>query len=207
MRLSVIVALKAEARPLVTRLRLRSRGQPGVYCDGRGDITLSVCGVGRRNAARAVERLHETGDRHPSAWLNVGVAGHGDETPGTALIVRKVLERSTGLRVYPAGPLPPAPSATTALCTVDEPETAYDVGWAYDMEGSGFMRAALRIGAAGPVHCLKVVSDGPDHSWVGLSAAVATELIESQLESIESVIDSMRAVAITVSEDLRERGR
>ena len=197
----MIVALKAEARPLVARFRLGPCGQPGVYGDGLGDITLSVCGVGRRNAARAVERLQGTGNRRPSAWLNVGVAGHGDERPGTALIVREVIERSTGLRVYPAGPLPPAPSATTALCTVDEPETAYDVGWAYDMEGSGFMRAALGIAPRGPVHCLKVVSDGPDHSLAALSAAVATELIESQVESIESVMESMRAQSSTVSEE------
>ena len=197
----MIIALKAEARPLVARYRLEpASGQRGVYFSDGGKIALAISGVGRRNAASAVERLYGMRTAGtPSAWLNVGIAGHASEARGTALIAHEVLERSTGLRVYPCGPMPASLSAT-ALCTVDEPEAVYETGWAYDMEGSGFMRAALAICAAGPVHCVKIVSDGPQRPWESLSATAVEELIGAHTESIESVLEDLGAMPHPIDE-------
>jgi adenosylhomocysteine nucleosidase len=194
---NMIVALKAEARPLIAKYRLLPlANQRGLFATSAGDIALVICGVGRANAARAVERMYRFRADIDAAWLNVGIAGHGSEPPGSALLVREILERASGCVTYPAGPLPPAPG-TTVLCTVDEPEASYEPGWAYDMEGSGFMKMALRLGGSSPVHSLKIISDGPTQTWSQLSGAVVEELIDS----CTGVVDSVLAALTTPDND------
>ena len=103
-RVNMVVALKAEARPLIARCRLKPAGQPGFYVNDCGDLGLVICGVGRVNAGLVVKRIHGTfTDEAAAAWLNIGIAGHGTELPGTALLVCVVLERTSGRRLYPRG--------------------------------------------------------------------------------------------------------
>ncbi len=189
-RVNMVVALKAEARPLIARYDMKPAGQSGFYSSSGLDLGLVICGVGRINASRAVERIHRVCDDAPAAWLNVGVAGHGTAQPGTALLAHEVLERASGRRLFPRGAVPPVP-ATTCLCTVDEPEATYQPDWAYDMEGSGFLGAAIGISGDRPVQCLKIVSDGPTRSWKELSASVIEELVGSCAEVVDLVLNSM----------------
>ena len=189
-RVNVVVALKAEARPLLRRYNLKPAGQSGLYANESGDLGLMVGGVGRTHASRAVGLIHHTGiDSAPTAWLNVGIAGHGSAPPGTALLAREVLERASGRCLYPRGDGLAFPGvATTAVCTVDEPETDYQPDWAYDMEASGFMDAALRVSGPRPVQCLKIVSDGPTSSCRNLSAHMVEELVDSCTEAVDEVL-------------------
>ena len=113
-------------------------------------------------------------------------------TAGTALLAHEVLERASGRRLYPRGGGVPSTLATTPLCTVDEPEASYQPDWAYDMEGSGFLDAAIRISASRPVQCLKIVSDGPTNTWEALSAAVIEELVASCVEVVDSVLEQWK---------------
>jgi hypothetical protein len=193
-RVNMVVALKAEARPLIARYDLKPAGQSGFYSSGDLGLRLVISGVGRANASRAVERIHQDCvDDAPAAWLNIGIAGHGTALPGTALLADEVLERASGRRLYPRGEAGvPSALATTPLCTVDEPEAAYQAGWAYDMEGSGFLDSAIRISPFRPVQCLKIVADGPTHSWKALTAAVIEELVASCLEAVDSVLDAAK---------------
>ncbi len=190
-RVNMVVALLAEATPLIARYDLKSTRSRGFYASSSNDLALVICGVGRVNASRAVERIHRTCvDDAPAAWLNVGVAGHGTALPGTALLAHEVLERASGRRLFPRGAVPPG-LATTCLCTVDEPEATYQPDWAYDMEGSGFLEAAIGISDTGPVQCLKIVSDGPTRSWKELSASVIEELVGSCAEAVDLVLNTM----------------
>ena len=167
---------------------------PGIHSTTSGDRSLMIGGVGRINAARAVERMGRAqSGATPAVWLNIGIAGHGSEPPGTPLLVSEILERASGRRCYPSGILPPTPGRT-ALCTVDEPQCSYEPGWAYDMEGSGFMEAVLGIGGS-PAQCLKIVSDGPTRSWKDLSASMVEELIGSSIEVVDSLLRALTAAA------------
>jgi hypothetical protein len=187
----LVVALPAEARGLARVLGPQRGGtgigpQPVQYGDG---IDLVVCGTGRQRARRAVEaiagRMSQTAHH---AWLNVGIAGHEDLSPGTALLAEEIRESATGRSWKPSIPFRISfPTAT--VCTVDWPETEYATDAAYDMEASGFFAAANRVSSPGLVQVLKVVSDNRGDELSSLTG-----------DRVESLI---RAACPTVSELLR----
>ena len=182
--LCIVTALQAEARPLIAQYRLKGLdGHPyRIYTSD--DLHLIVSGVGKVSAASAVgyQRALMGGD--PVAWLNVGVAGHGSEEVGTALLAHKVVDVATGKTFYPT--FVSAPScATSQLHTVDQPETDYGSACAYDMEASGFCQTAQRFATAELVHCLKIVSDNPQFPLQDLNAVEVEALVESRLDQVD----------------------
>ena len=86
-------------------------------------------------AAAATAYLRALIGDTPAAWLNIGIAGHGSQAVGTALLAHKVVDAASGKPFYPT--FAPPPCRTTLLRTVDRVQSpAGDA--AYDMEASGF---------------------------------------------------------------------
>lgn len=170
---NIVVAHKLEADPLLAILRMRKSNldcEFPLYINEEG-FALTISGQGRHASTRAVFALEQAftsqSSKHPtellhSAWLNVGIAGHQNAQLGCALLVNKVEESATGESLYPA-PLPvdfsPGRLEVSKLITVDIPEQVYPENSAYDMEGSGYMRAALKNSLVELVAIVKVVSD------------------------------------------------
>ncbi len=186
--LRFVVALAAEARPLAARFRLqRIAAHRAFPVFGRGRILLVVSGVGKVAAAAAVSYLHRAaGDEGPAAWINAGIAGHRRRPAGEAVVAHTIRDLASGQRWHLATLSPPICPGDEVL-TVDRPETAFRRPGAYEMEASGFYPAARRSAAGGPVHCLKVVSDGPGSDLGTLTARRVSGLIEGQLDAVEEL--------------------
>ena len=178
---NLVTALAAEARPLIERYRLaKIEADFPLY---RGDgLQLIVAGVGRVCAAAATAYLAGRTPARPLAWLNIGIAGHGSLAVGTPLLAHKITDGRTVY--YPAFPFRP-PCATSPVHTVDRPETSYRDGIAFDMEAAGFWPTACRFASAELVHCLKIVSDNPDHPADHLDAAALGKLLAEHIDLVD----------------------
>ena len=191
--LCLIVALAAEARPLLASHHLQGMsGHPYRICAGE-QTHLIVSGVGKVAAAAATAYLRALIGDTPAAWLNIGIAGHGSQEVGTALLAHKVVDAASGKPFYPTFTESP-PCRTTLLHTVDHAQPATGDA-AYDMEASGFCEAAQRFATSERVHCLKVVSDNPQSPYQTLNAAKVEALIESQLDTVTQVGEHLRTLS------------
>ena len=191
--LCLVVALAAEARPLLASLRLQGvSGHPYRICAGE-QTHLIVSGLGKVATAAATAYLRALIGDTPAAWLNVGIAGHGSQAVGTALLAHKVVDAASGKPFYPTFTAPP-PCRTTLLHTVDRVQSpAGDA--AYDMEASGFCEAAQRFATSERVHCLKIVSDNPQSPYQTLNAERVEALIEAQLDMVAQVGEHLRTLS------------
>ena len=191
--LCLVVALAAEARPLIAHYRLRAlEGHPYRIC--AGDQThLIVSGVGKVAAAAAAAYLRAQIGAAPAAWLNVGVAGHGRHAVGAALLAHKVVDVVRDQPFYPTFTASP-PCRTTLLHTVDRAQPAAG-DLAFDMEASGFCEVAQRFATSERVHCLKVVSDNPQCPYQTLNAKKVEALIAAQLDAVAHVGQHLRALS------------
>ena len=191
--LCLVVALAAEARPLLAAHRLQGvSGHPYRICAGE-QTHLIVSGVGKVAAAAATAYLRALIGATPAAWLNIGIAGHGSQAVGTPLLAHKVVDAASDKPFYPTFTTSP-PCRTTLLHTVDRAQPATGDA-AYDMEASGFCEAVQRFATSERIHCLKVVSDNPQSLYQTLNAAKVEALIESQLDTVAQVGERLRPLS------------
>ena len=191
--LCLVVALAAEARPLLASHHLQGMsGHPYRICASE-QTHLIVSGVGKIAASAATAYLRALIGDTPAAWLNIGIAGHGNHEVGTPLLAHKVVDAASGKPFYPTFTAP-SPCHTTLLHTVDHAQPPVGDA-AYDMEASGFCEAAQCFATSERIHCLKVVSDNPQSSYQTLNAKKVEELIESQLDTVAQVGEHLRTLS------------
>ncbi len=188
--LRFVVALDAEARPLVERFDLRHDPLVAPYKVYRGEAgALIVAGIGKVAAAAATSYLYLTSGGHrQAAWLNIGVAGHSSLSLGDAVVAHKIRDRASQRSWYPPQ-LSTLPCATDEVTTVDLPERSYQESGAFEMEASGFYPTACRFASAELVQCLKIVSDGPQNKLELLTLEVVEELVEHSLPVVEALAE------------------
>jgi nucleoside phosphorylase len=200
--IALVLAMREEAQPLISHLslqRCKSTSLFPVFHNAR--TWLTICGVGKANAAAAVTELfHIIGHQRDAVWLNIGIAGHPDLPIGTLRSAHSVLDYASGQRWYPPQVLLNE-VASSALTSVDAPETTYPDDSLYDMEGAGFCAAALRCSTAEAVQCLKIVSDNREHGTDRLSPEVITELVASQLDAIAQLCEKLREATRSLRAD------
>ncbi len=193
--INLVVALQAEARPIIEAFDLVQDSPTGifpVYCnDG---LSLVVSGVGRSLCAAAVTHLfHRTAQSVDQAWLNIGIAGHQQVPIGSVLLASRITEQVSGRSWYPPYvldvELPRSP-----LVTVDQPERCYPECCAYDMEASSFYQIASRCSTGELIQSLKIISDGPG-SNLDLTVDQISQLIADQISLIESVLGQLSDLA------------
>ncbi len=193
--LNLIVATRPEARPIIERFKLQTAVLDGDFPLYYGsDLQLIISGIGKIAAAAATGYLRARTSDSSAAWLNVGIAGHGECEVGTALLAHKIVDQSSGRTYYPIFSAA-APCATTALITVDRPEETYPEGCAYDMEASGFWAAANRFSTAESIHCLKIVSDNPSNSIHSLDKNKIKSLVAQHLDLMADLVRQLSAIS------------
>lgn len=194
--LRFVVALEAEAKPLVERYRLALDGDVrGFKIFRRDAVALVVSGVGKTAAAAATSFLHLAADGDRDAvWLNVGIAGHGTRTVGEAVLAHKVVDGASGRAWYPPLAFKP-PCATDQVTTVDRPQLDLESPGAFEMEASGFVATAGRFASAELVHCLKIVSDGPSTDLESLTPRAVRRLVQDRLGVVEAVAEACGALS------------
>ncbi len=196
--INLIVALQAEAKPLINHYGLNGRATAGGFrLYQRDDLQLIVSGKGKLAAAAATTFI---ADDNNHAWLNIGLAGGTSMTIGESALIDKITDHSSGQRWYPPHVIN-SPTLRCALTTVDQPQANGGAEhMLYDMEASGFYASASRFNSGELVQCLKVVSDDCHNPCQSVDAALGQELIEQQLDAIDHIIQQLRQLLTTQQE-------
>lgn len=187
----LLVALPAEARPLVAHYRLQARRHaPFAVYEAQG-MSLVVSGVGGFNAIAATAFLQGlTQDNGTGPWINYGICGHRDHEVGTPLMAHKVRDSASGQSFYPTFSFKP-PCTTAEVASVQRPVTHYPDACAYDMEAAAFWPAARRFAGVELSHCLKIVSDNPRSSIAGLTQDKVEALCASGLDTLDALLQNL----------------
>ncbi len=160
-----VVALQAEATPLIEHYQLKARKTRAYRLYESTSVTLIICGIGELAAASATS--YALGSLpHSSVAINIGVAG-SDHAIGTiyhaSSIAKQTMndfsEHSKGI-FYPQLPFK-TDIPGLAIKSVGNPCTAYQPDQCFEMEAYGFCFAARQFLAAEQVQCLKIISDNP----------------------------------------------
>jgi adenosylhomocysteine nucleosidase len=195
--LRFVVALQAEARPLVDRFRMDTvHDGPFRIYHGEG-AWLAVSGQGKAAAAAAAAYLHLfSGGALGRVWLNVGIGGHSRRPVGEGVVAHKITDHASGLSWYPQLVVD-SPGPTVSLLTIERVEEEYSPPWVYETEAAGFVPTACRFSLAELVHCYKVISDNPDATLSRRMSSVWVEdLIRRNLDGIEGFARSLTDLAL-----------
>lgn len=190
--INLVVALPAEAKPLIRHFGLRRRpdASPFPLYDNDG-ISLIVSGVGKLKAAAATACLHATrGAALDQAWLNIGIAGDGTRALGEGMLAHSIKDAATRRCWYPPLVFQP-PCETTAVLTLDRPASAYPETCSVDMEASAVYDTASQFSTSELVHCFKIISDNRANPSHGVSAASAEQLVAQKLDEIEVIVHQL----------------
>jgi len=193
---NLVVAMPAEARPLIEFFNLRKSGSlsSSKVFAGEG-VWLVISGVGARAARLAVERLSSrTGPYVDRCWVNVGVAGHADHELGRAFLAAKIEDATTGRSWSPQVDFPHG-LPTAEVRTVARPEQRYDEDVLYDMEAAAFYETAIRFSPREKVHVLKIVSDNLRRPVETVTAEAASQLVNQQLPAVERLLTQLERLS------------
>ena len=195
-RLNYVVALSAEAHPLIGYYKLKRLHNISAFEVYENEsVRLIVGGMGKANAAAATAYLAGLfNTRAPQVWINVGIAGGNAANLGDVVIVNAITDAETGKSYYPSicfdSSLP-----QTAIVTVSDPGTKYRQDSLFDMESAGFFVAANRFAPAELVHCCKIVSDNSDKSVDTINKTSVIEMVQAGLEKIDVVAQKAMELA------------
>lgn len=202
----IFSALHCEAQPIIQHFKLTELKQFDlfrVYQSKDKEISLTITGVGKLNAAAAISYHHACLNTTGSdIWLNIGVAGHADIPVGEIRLVNKITDEHDNISWYPQI-IFKSPCASTNLITLDKPSTEYQDAL-YDMEASAFYQMAIRLGSAELIHCLKIISDNTEHSTSAVNADKVKTMVAARLQTIEKLIHCLRPLSTEVSSIISE---
>ena len=193
--MNFVVALKAEATPLVESFELAKESAPSpfpVFANGKHRLVLS--GVGKELAAKATSYLSERFPQPNQAWLNFGLAGHGDLDTGTVFMANRILDDDGKSAFYPTQLLD-HDLESSALQTCSSPVSDYPDPIGYDMEASTFCSSASLVSIRELIQVVKVVSDNPGHPADSFDRSSAGALIKGALPSILPLVDQLEELA------------
>lgn len=195
--INLVVALPAEARPLVDHYALaRAQDKTAFPVYQSAAMRLTVSGPGKVAAAAATACLGNHPDAtDKAAWLNIGIAGHASQAVGTGLVAHHIRDIANDDHWYPPQLLDHEIPGS-CLQTVDLPEQRYRQDSLYDMEAAGYYPTACRFSTSELVQCFKVVSDNPDTPASNITAASCTCLIEAQLDNINRLVTGLEDMAL-----------
>lgn len=189
-----VVALAAEARPLLTHYGLKRISDEGFTIYASESTYLVVSGMGKINAAaataHALSRIPQI-----ACTVNIGIGG-SDNPLGTLFRANCITNGNPSKRqsLYPPQifkqNLP-----GISVSSVDQANTAYKSSEVFDMEAHAFCTTARRYLSAELVQSLKVISDNPqtpliqtngDKHTIKVNKQFVTDLIEQKMPQISS---------------------
>lgn len=183
----MVVALPAEARPLIAHFGLERLGRAdplAIY--RRSDMALIVSGAGSEAAAAAVDDLVQSIPQGtPCTWLNIGVAGHRTLDVGTPVLGREVVAES--VKALPLEP-PDLNCETAVMRTVDRIELAFEGDYVYEMEAFGFCTRAMERSEVPLIQVLKIISDNLKTGAGYVSARTVQSLVEASIPLIDRLV-------------------
>lgn len=187
--INLVIALPAEAKPLIKQLNLQrdqaNMGMPVYYGNG---IKLVITGPGANASAQGVRYLRSINGSCAAQWINIGICGHGSLEIGTPLLIDRIIERRSG-REWSLAIRQTIIDSIGALTCVSEPQSEYADNMAYDMESSGFIEAVTETDRLETVSVFKIVSDNPANDASGINGKFVRMLVLKQLGFIRALIE------------------
>ena len=154
-------ALFCEAKPIIKHYglsKLENLNTFSIYSSNEGDITLTITGIGKNNAIKAIKYHHDSMHTHKSdIWLNIGIAGHKNISVGDIRLINKITDDEDKKSWYPQI-IFKSECPSIDLVSLNAPSTNYKA-CLYDMEASGFYQTAIQYGTIELVQSLKIISD------------------------------------------------
>ncbi len=191
----LVVALPAEARPLIDHYRLaRWRSDLPFAIHRSDDIALIRSGVGKTNAAAATALLGALNKNRQSLWLNIGIAGHRSLPIGELVTANPIIDLASGQR-WDTPPSRSLPLASQICRTVDQASGDYFDTGITDMEASGFISIATRFTRPEHILVLKIISDNADHPARKVTASQVEQLCQQQVRTIAQLTESLGPAA------------
>ena len=160
--ITVFIAMKQEAAPLIERLSLKHTPSPIFETYENERIRLIITGLGKINAASAAGFcLGRYGtDSH---YINYGTAAGSDTLLGKSFFAAQIIDESSSKEYFPD--IADHSFQHITIYTVDKPvtKTATDI---YDMEASGIFSALKNAVTPDKITIIKTVTDSgtPDFS-------------------------------------------
>jgi len=188
-----VIAYSAEATALINYFRLEKQQQQEFPLYRADDISLVISGSGKSNAAAATAYLYgKTGFPSDAVWINLGIAGHTVDAPGSTSLASKVIDVATQRVLHLSLPDKP-PWKTSALYTYDQPHRSHqgDKG-VFDMEASGFAFTARRFSQPQYVHCIKVISDNQKTAISVPSSTTLEQWMLPQMSLLDDFLDLLQ---------------
>ena len=184
-----VVAYKAEAVALISHYRLEKQQQQEFPLYSADDIALVISGSGKSNAAAATAYLYgKTGFLSDAVWINLGIAGHPVDAPGSTYLAHKVIDVATEHVLHLSLPDKP-PWRTAALYTYEQPHRSGQRGKGiFDMEASGFAFTARRFSQPQFVHCIKIISDNQKTAISIPSSALLEQWMMPQMSLLDDFL-------------------
>ena len=154
-----IVATHFEAKPLIDFFKLKKKNHIEEFqLFYNEDISLTICGIGKINAALAVTHTYfEFGQKKNKIWINVGLAGHKNLDIGELILVNKISDNNSNYKFFPF--FHKKYNLNKKHCTTyDYQNKNYNESLS-DMEASGFYAAANKYSTNELIHSMKIISD------------------------------------------------
>lgn len=195
--LHFICAFPVEARGIIEYFKLipyDNKHSSSLFLNNQQSISLTLSGMGKQSASRAVTETYQKLDcSKADAWLNVGIAGHGNAKQGDMLLAHTIIDNESQEKFYPQI-LFPVPCNTSPCISLNSPSKDYG-DCLFDMEASGFYASCIKLASAELIHCLKIVSDTPEHSFENFKKEEAYKLIQNNIFMIEQITNSLLALS------------
>ena len=185
-----VVALRSEAQPLIKLFGMRLVSNQMLFPIFKNEELghcLVLSGVGQVNVAAATTFLAGVmGAARWTAWINVGIAGYFEEPVGQFFQVNKVVQSSTGRKLFPGFRFAKMVSFRE-LSTLDVASRNYRAGILFDMEGFAFADIASRLCCNELTFLFKIVSDTPQSCLGDFDENFVSGLIEKNLQNLSAI--------------------
>ena len=193
---TLLVALKAEAQPLIDHYKLKSAQQHPFPIYANEQLKIVITAIGKCSSAAALAHTAAFFSILPNhIWINFGIAGHKDHAIGTAASVSKVISKSNQQTWYPN--LIKLPNTLVKpLTTYDTVVDDYVDDTLCDMEAAGFMSAGSSLHIKS--ECLfvfKIISDTKLANAKNITKNLVAGLVKAHIPTLEALIkkEEMRA--------------
>jgi len=184
--INFICALKCEASPIISHYELRHKRESrlfNIYTNREQNVSLTITGMGKFAANAGTIYAHSLLSTQPGdVWINLGIAGHAHHSIGDIFWANRIQDAGSGEIWYPQMMARVDIPGEHLLC-LDQPSIGYDEQM-FDMESSGFLSAACRIGTSELIHCIKVISDNFHQPAVKIDAKKITGIITNTKDNI-----------------------
>ena len=193
-KLHIVTALACEARCLIDYYHLKKINTAGnfdCYVSADQQIHLIKAGVGAIAAAAATAYVFAiTQQQTHSTFLNLGIAASKSYPIGSAYLINKIIDQSTGKTFYPQ-PLATTTLPQSTLISYTAPQQVIAAEVLADMEASGFFQTAIRLVSKEQLQVIKIVSDHGVAPQQSLAKSYVDKLMRQQLVAINDVITAL----------------